>query len=169
MKNTTSLGLLLIGMTLSFLSKGQPVKTEKIKALSTTYTVENYSSGVFIKNESNTLFNQKPNFRPEEISDAGLNLKELQTRIYNALKISLNAQQRARFTEPILLKLLIRSSGKIDGVGFSLLKDHSLTIQDIEVFEKIITKVVVPFKNSSMYRNVNFIPINMPLRPKEMG
>jgi|GEM_PF-4880578 len=168
MKNLTFLSLLLVGVALSLLSNGQPVNTEKVKAFSTTYLVEDYTSSVFIKNESNKLFNQKSNLKLDEITGSGINLKELQKKIYNTLKTSLSIQQRARFTSPILLKLLIRYDGKIDGVGFMIKKGYSLTIQDIEVFEKIITKVVVPFKDSSMYRNANYIPINMPLRPGDM-
>ncbi len=142
----------------------------KVKAKVAIYNVMDYGQHIVIKNEGNILYNRKPNYKSNELSMSGLDLAVGQLEISKMIKNAFKSKNISVLnTIPNLaLTLIVLPTGQIKEISFYLPKNINLNSEDIEVIEKIVKKIQIKVLKPELYINIDFIPISMVLRSRDL-
>jgi hypothetical protein len=135
-----------------------------VKSAHKTYTVKKIKETVFLNQENPQLIGKPMTYRMDTLNLSGLAWKKAQIEVTGKVKDYLVNQRKISLeTLPnISTKWYILKNGQIKEVTFIFPQDISLTAQDFEEMEKIITQTKIEVTQPQFYQSVNFIPIHIP-------
>ncbi|TDB65907.1 hypothetical protein [Arundinibacter roseus] len=135
-----------------------------MKSKNQVYKVKKYSTGgSFLENEKNQL--NKQNYRPDTLNLSGMKWRESMVVAMNEIMVYLFENRKL---SPDKLPNMgahwkILKNGQVKEVVFVVRNNTSLTPDDIEQIEKIMTKQKVKITQPQFYSQMNFAYIHMPL------
>lgn len=143
-----------------------PVHTSLVKTVTSSYVVSDYGTASFWRNQLDTLHHVKPNYNIDELSLSGLDLKGAVVQVEDQLRAILSPKQKevVRSAGRIVAEVVILGNGRIKAVTFMVSNPNRVSVQEIELLEKVVKSVSVNMKDPQRYKNVNFMHITLFLR-----